>query len=352
MRGMTTILRTKKDDDDPYPPALAPTDIPVSLAMAYAAWGHAMLEGDPLLAEQLETLLLAAGNAASAGSVVDAAIATAREARFPFERSALDVAVAKLVASASVAAEFRLYSVRGMDIAGYLLHRRERTEYIGSRRQHQVRHSRCTEILPPRTAPSAGHALARGNPAEYALWTDFDSPTQLRFSAGAACSRYKPFDHPLLHSSYLSLYGAGASPALVDKRVAVTVKKGTGCAQRFSCLHEADLLRLHAGLADAQWVHMGTTSYALLAQLPDLEVDEARQPARFYPRRALRELTGIADCHFVNLPRLLALELVWRHRWFAPARVDHWVLLAREAGERVASECFAAEHGASEMEFA
>lgn len=349
---MTTTLSTEEDEGNGYPPALAPTEIPVSVAMAYAAWGHAMLEGDPLLAEQLETSLLAAGNAATAGSVVEAAIARAREARFPFERRPLDIAVAKLVASGSVAAEFRLYSLRGMDIAGYLLHRRERTEYIGSKRQYQVRHARCTEILPPRTACSAGHALARGNPADYSLSTDFDSPTQLRFSAGAACSRYKPFDHPLLHSSYLSLFGAGAAPTLVDKRIAVTVKKGAGCAQSLACLHEADLLRLHAGLAEAQWVHLGTTSYALLAQLPDLEVDEHRQPARFYPRRALRELTGLADCHFVNLPRLLALELVWRHRWFAPARVDHWVLLAREAGERVASECFAAEHSASEMEFA
>jgi hypothetical protein len=335
---MTTLNRTIEDEDNPYPRAQSPTDIPVSVAMVYAAWGHAMLEGDPLLAEQLETPLLLAGNAASAGSVIDTAIATAREARFPFERSTLDVAVAKLVASASVAAEFRLYSLRGMDIAGYLLHRRERAEYIGTRRQHQVRHTRCTEILPPRTAASAGHALARGNPADYSLFTDFDSPTQLRFSAGPACSRYKPFDHPLLHSSYLSLFGLGAIPALVDNRVPVTLKKGAGCAQSLSCLHEADLLRLHAGLTDARWVHLGTTSYSLLAPLPNLEVDAHRQPARFYPRRALRELTGLADCHFVNLPRLLALELVWRHRWFAPARVDHWVMLAREAGERVASE--------------
>lgn len=337
MRGMTTIRYTHHEDD-PYPPAAGAADIPVSVAMVYAAWGHAMLEGETLLAEPLEALLMAAGNQATAAGLVDAAIATAGDTRFPFERSALDIAVAKLVASGSVASEFRLYSLRGVDIAGYLLHRRERADYIGSKRQHQVRHARCTEILPPRSSATAGHALARGNPADYALYTDFDSPTQLRFSAGAACSRYKPFDHPMLHSSYLSLFGAGVAPTLVDARVPVKVKKGAKCAQRLSCLHEADLLRLHAGQTAARWVHLGTTSFALLAKLPDLEVDEDRQPARFYPRRALRELTGLCDSHFVNLPRLLALELVWRHRWFAPARVDHWVALAQEAGERVASE--------------
>ena len=61
MRGMTTIIRTKAEEDDPYPRAERPSDIPVSVAMAYAAWGYAMLNGDPLLADQLERLLLAAG---------------------------------------------------------------------------------------------------------------------------------------------------------------------------------------------------------------------------------------------------------------------------------------------------
>jgi len=131
--------------------------------MVYAAWGHAMLQGDHLLAEPLEALLLAAGSQAAAGGLVDAAIATAGATRFPFERSPLDIAVAKLVASTSAASEFRLYSLRGVDLAGYLLHRRERVDYIGSKRQHQVRHARCTEILPPRTAATAGHEIGRAH---------------------------------------------------------------------------------------------------------------------------------------------------------------------------------------------
>ena len=345
MRGMTTTHYSSTGEASPYRLAAGPADIPVSIAMLYAAWGHATLEGEPLLAEPLSALLLAAGHQASAATVVDAAIATAGGTQVPFERSALDIAVAKLVASGPADTEFRLYSLQGYDIAGYLLNRRERADYIGSKRQHQVRHARCTELLPPRTSATAGHALVRGNPADYALYTDFDSSTQLCFSAGAACSRYKPFDHPMLHSSYLSLFDAGATPALVDARVPVKIERGK-TAQGFSCLHEADLLRLHAGLMKARWVHLGTTGYALLARLPDLEMNENRQPARYYPRRALRELTGIGDSHFVNLPRLLALELVWRHRWFAPARVDHWIALAQEAGERLASEM------ASEMEAA
>jgi len=338
MRGMTTIIRTKAEEDDPYPRAERPSDIPVSVAMAYAAWGYAALDGDPLLADQLEKLLLAAGALGSAANHIDAAIATAGETSFPFERSPLDIAVAKLVASASVAQEFRLYSLRSVDIAGYLLNRGGRAEYIGSKRQHQVRHARCTEILPPRTAASAGVALTRGSPWDYFLQTDFSSSTQLRYSLGAACARYKPFDHPMLHTTQLTFFGEGATPARIDRSVSVKLVPAVKGVYGMVCLHEADLLRLHAGLAEASWVHLSTTGYSLLARVPNLEIDENRQQARFNPRRSLRELTGLGDCYFVNLPRLLALELVWRHRWFAPARVEHWLALTQEAGERVAEE--------------
>ena len=338
MGGMSTIEDLGSEDEEPYPPVTSPSDIPVSVPMVYAAWGYAMLNGDPLLAEPLAALLIAAGANASAANGLDAAIATVGSAQFPFERSPLDMAVAKLVASASVAQEFRLYSLHSVDIAGYLLNRSGRAEYIGSKRQHQVRHMRCTEILPPRTAASAGVALTRGNPWDYFLQTDFSSSTQLRFSLGAACARYKPFDHPMLHTTQLTFFGEGASPTKVDRSVPIKLVPVTKGIYNMVCLYEADLLRLHAGLAEASWAHLSTTGYSMLARVPNLEVDESRQQARFNPRRSLRELTGLGDCYFVNLPRLLALELVWRHRWFAPARVEHWLALTQEAGERVAEE--------------
>ena len=338
MGGMSTIVDLGSEDEESHPPVASPSDIPVSVAMVYAAWGYAMLNGDPLLAEQLQTLLISAGADASAANGLDAAIATVGATQFPFERSPLDMAVAKLVASASVAQEFRLYSLHSVDIAGYLLNRGGRAEYIGSKRQHQVRHMRCTEILPPRSAASAGIALARGNPWDYFLQTDFSCSTQLRFSLGTACARYKPFDHPLLHTTQLTFFGEGATPAKVDRSVPIKLVPVTKGIYTMVCLHEADLLRLHAGLAEASWAHLSTTGYSMLARVPNPEVDESRQQARFNPRRPLRELTGLGDCHVVNLPRLLALELVWRHRWFAPARVEHWPALTQAAGERVAEE--------------
>lgn len=326
----------------PKPPeaTAAAADIPVDLAMLYTLWGRAVLLRQADLAEELEALLFSAGAAASTNltdaGALEAALAGIGPRDVPFERSAMDLNIARLVAALSSRSEFRLFSLRGTEVAGYLL-RQQRVEYVGTPRRHLVRHDRVNELLPPRTAMSAFNAVSRGHRADHAFRTDFDVPSQLVVSLGIACARYKLYESPHFHHARLYLYRELDSANPVDEPVPVRlVRRQSGSPireQAIECTQDADLLRLHAALHQASWVHLETTAFSLLARLPSMDAEGSTTAARYDAHRTLRTLTGIYSSIALPIPRTLAMRFLRDHRWFAPQRSRDWrtLLAAVEA---------------------
>lgn len=318
--------------DLPAPEAPAPstpTDtVEVGLAMLYTLWGRASLLGQSTAAADIERLLLAAADTCSGAGSIDAALASIGPRDLPFERSPLDLAVAKLVASPPQRAEFRLLGLRGTDVAGYLAHQ-SRTEYIGSPWRHQVRHDRLPELLPPAKAMSAFQAVSRGSRRDHAFVTDFDLPSQLAVRIGTACSRFKVFDSRHYHYTRLTFHDDSGSVEPLDGPIPVNLVRRPGRAHALECVNDADLFRLHALQARATWVHLSTSGFALLGRLPDVEHDGDIRLARFHAHRTLLERTGIAHGHSIPVSAKLVREWFAVHRWFAPDSTQDWLALAR-----------------------
>ena len=337
--------------DNPPPPESASGPIPVGLAMLYTLWGRAVLMHDADTAGELESLILAAAAATTDTGALDAALASIGSRDIPFERSALDLAVARLVVANSTRTEFRLFSLRATEIAGYLL-RQQRIDYVGAPWQHQVRHDRMTELLPPRTAMSAFHAVARGHRSDHAFRTQFDTPSQLSVTLGSVCARYKLHDTHPFHSSRLFLYGDASHPEPLIQPVPVRLFHpptpiGLPARQHWlECIDDADLLRLHAALHQAHWVLLETTNFSLLARLPAMDEQGSTSLARYDAHRVLRTLTGIPSGINLPVPRELAQRLMSAHRWFAPTHARHWLcLLAAHESSVEAGLCDAEPDG-------
>lgn len=330
----------------PEPAEVPPTGpIPVDLAMLYTLWGRAVLLRDPATASELESLILSAAAAAPDTGTLDAALASIGARDIPFERSTLDLAIARLVMANQRRSEFRLFSLRATEIAGYLLHQ-QRLEYIGAPWRHQVRHDRVTELLPPRTAMSAFHAVARGHRSDHAFRTEFDTPSQLSVQLGSACTRFKLYDAPPFQPARLYLYRDASDPSPLNPPVHVRLAKPPAQARlparehRLECVNDADLLLLHAALHQAEWIHLQTTNFCLLARMPSLDEQGSTSLARYSAHRVLRTYTGIPSDIHLPIPRELAERLTAAHRWFAPTRTRDWRwLLANHEAQVDAGIC-------------
>ena len=326
------------ESDSPEPASAtgsSPDVIRVDLAMLYTLWGRAVLLRKTALADELESLLLEAAAVSDGAGKIDAALANVGARALPFERSPMDLAIAKILAASDQRSEFRMFGFRGNEIAGYLLHH-QKTEYIGTPWQHLVRHARVTELLPIRTAMSAFHAVSRGTRQDYALVTDFDLPSQLRVRLGTACSRYKLMESRYYPHATLRFFPETGIPAAggefhAEHRVEVRVVQNAGHGFAIECVRDADLLQFHAALHQAAWVCLDTTAYRLVARLPVLEENGSVSIARFHAHRTLRALTGIPGGVSLPLPRPLVMRLLQQHRWFAPARLADWLALLVES---------------------
>ena len=308
---------------------LAADTLDVDLLMLYVLWGRATLLDHAAEAADIERLVLdAAANCAGAG-IIDAALASIGPRDLPFERSPLDLAVAKLLASAPPHAQFRLLGLRGTDVAGYLLHH-GRTEYIGTPWQHQVRHDRVIELLPAGTSVSAFQVVSRGSRTDHAFVTDCNLPSQLSVRLGTACSRFKIHDTRYYHYTRLAFHDDSASAEPMAAPIPVHLVRRPGCPHAIECVNDADLFRLHALLAEASWIRLSTSGFSLLARVPDIERENDERLARFHAWRALRERTGLFHTADIPVPIDRVRQWFATHRWFVPSRGEDWLALARE----------------------
>lgn len=316
--------------------------IAVDLAMLYTVWGRATLLHDVALADELASLIHHAVAGSKGAALIDTALASLTERDVPFERSAMDLAIAKLVASSPAYAEFRMFSLHGTEIAGYLV-RQLRTEYIGTPRRSQFRHSRVTELLPTRTAMSAFQVLSRGSREDHAVFTDFEVPSQLAIRLGTPCARYKLLESRHFPQGLLSFHDDCGKDGPIDAAIPVRLTRRPDRAFTVECTRDADLLRLHAAMSQARWMHLESAAFSMFSKMPTLDQDGDQRLARFHAHRALRVLTGIPSGISLPVPAPIVSSLFATHRWFVPSERRDWLMLLRNQPEDLALSADASE---------